>query len=197
MKYVAAVLVALALWAGWRLLASRPDRVPPDFLNTYESLGTALVEQSGVPDGDILVLVAEHETNQPPHHELLAGLRRGIKRRTNDQGQVIEVSRAIDPMAAQNGTAALRWSEIKATWAVHPDARLLVLLLDALPPGASERPTADQAVVFRPPLGTDSRNLLKTGAIRLLVTPRTPTSPPVPEDAPLWQRSFDLIPAAP
>lgn len=197
MKYVAAVLLVLALWAGWRLLASRPDRVPPDFLDTFASLGQALVEQSGVPDGDILVLVGAHETNQPPHHELLDGLRRAIKRRANDQGQVVEVARAIDPMAAQNGTAALRWSEIKTIWNVHPDARLLILLVDALPPGAAERPAADQGVVFRPPLGEDSRNLLKSGAIRLLVTPRSPASPAPPKDAPLWQRSFDLIPATP
>ena len=73
----------------------------------------------------------------------------------------------------------------------------MVVLVDVWPPAPSEKPTADQVVVFRPPLGTDSRNLLKTGAIRLLVTPRSPASPAPAEDAPLWQQSFDLTPATP
>ena len=196
MKYVAALLIVLGLWAGWRLLANRTAGIPPDFLDTYTSLGEGLVEKSGVEEGDVVIVVSASETNQPIYHKLVKGITRAT-RRFSTGGAVSESVQVIDPMAEQNGTGALRWSAVQTIWTAHPNARLMLLMVDVWPPAATERPTAEQAVVFRPPLGSDSRNLLKTGAIRLLVTPRTPTSPPVPEDAPLWQRSFDLIPAAP
>ena len=195
MKYVAAVLVVLALWSGWRLLANRTARIPPDFLDTYTSLGEGLVEQSGVAEGDVVIVVSASETNQPIYHKLAKGITRAAKRFSTG-GAVSESVQVIDPMAEQNGTGALRWSAVQAIWTAHPNARLMVLMVDVWPPAATERPTAGQVVVFRPPLGEDSRNLLKTGAIRLLVTPRSPASPAPPKDAPLWKRSFDLIPAA-
>ena len=194
MKYVAAVLVLLAVVLGWRYCASRPARVPPGYLDTYKSLGEAMVEAGGGAQGGILVIASADDTNQPTHQKMLAGVRRAA-----GDAAVVEVAKTIDPMAAQNGQGALAWSDVESIWQQHADARLLVLLLDVRAPSAGEIAAlrkAERAVVYKPLVELDAaRELAKSAAVRAVVLPRS--GAPAPADAPAWQRAFEILRAAP